>query len=228
MKRWIIFLGGFVAVALFFSVSAHAKNQFAIPVIPTETTATVGACKFKITNLFGGKLIIPNPKATPPRQGIYDLPDTGPKASSVIRSFALFCIDASDKEIGTRLNAKQVNGNWFRYTPWPLRDETELEPFEPGAHPQTVQFKGSNWSGVGLTVDDTTGDEKRRSRTFYFCLIHQAHALCGNSPVQWFADPKNRNELWKIRAILQSVEFVDAPSTMESSPENGAASVPKQ
>jgi len=228
MNKRIIFLGGFVAIASLFSAIAHATAQVAIPVIPAETTATVGACKFKIANLFGGKLIIPNPKATPPRQGIYDLPDTGPKASSVIRNFALFCIDASDKEIGTRLNARQVNGKWFRYTQWPRRDETEFTPFEPGAHPQTVQFKGSNWSGMGLTIDDTTGDEKRRARTFYFCLIHQAHALCGNSPVQWFADPAKRNELWKIKAILQSVEFIDEPPPVESSPKNGSTSIPNK
>ena len=228
MKKRIIFLGRFVAVASLFSVIAHATAQVAIPAIPAETTATVGACKFKIANLFGGEFFVPRPNDTPPQQGIYDLPDTGPKASSVIRSFALFCIDASDKEIGSRLNARQVDGKWFRYTQWPRRDEAELTPFERGAHPQTVQFKGSNWSGVGLTVDDTTGDEKRRSRTFYFCLIHQAHALCGNSPVQWFADPKKRNELWKIKAILQSVEFIDESPTMEFSPANGSTSTPNK
>ena len=228
MEKRIIFLGGFVAIASLLSVTAHATDQVAIPVIPAETTATVGACKFKIANLFGGEFFVPRPNDTPPQQGIYDLPDTGPKASSVIRSFALFCIDASDKKIGTMLNARQVNGKWFMYEPWPLRDELELTPFDQGAHPQTVQFKGSTWSGMGLTVDDTTGDEKRRARTFYFCLIHQTHALCGKSPVQWLGDPKKRNELWKIKAILQSVEFVDVPPLRETSPENGAASVPKQ
>ena len=99
-------------------------------------------------------------------------------------------------------------------------------PFDPGAHPRTIHFKGKNWMGIGLTVDETAGDDSRRARRFNFCLIHQSHALCGDSPVQWLADPGGRNELWKIKAILESVEFVDTLPPSESNPENDPARSP--
>jgi hypothetical protein len=55
---------------------------------------------------------------------------------------------------------------------------------------------------------------------FYFCLIHGAQALCGKTPVAWLARPKV-NELWKAKAILESVEFVDAPSPTSDSTASG-------
>lgn len=226
MKNRGVLLGRFVGTALLFSVIAHTEAQVPNPEVPTEATVTIGACKFKIANMFGGKLVVPRPEEAPPPQGVYDLPDTGPHASSVAGAFGLFCVESRGDEIGTMLNAKQVEGKWLMYNPWPGPDEGELTPFSPGAHPQTVHFSGSNWIGTGLTVDATTGDEKHRARTFYFCLVHRSHALCGKSPVQWLADPDKRNELWKIRAILQSVEFVDVPPPAESKSASGPSYVP--
>jgi hypothetical protein len=188
----------------------------------TKTTAyAVGACHFRIqSQLFGGNFMVH--REGTPTVGIFTYPNTSSTSSvGLSNGFTLFCVDASDENIGTMLNARQINGKWLMYNPWPGPGEPELTPVDQGAHPRTVPFKGNNWTGTGLTVDATTGDEKRRARTFYFCLIHQAHALCGKSPVQWLANPSKHNELWKIRAILQSIEFVDAPSPVESSPEAG-------
>jgi hypothetical protein len=206
-----------VLVASLPDIRGHVAAQVATPAIPTETVAEVGPCKFKIANMFGGKLIVPDRNRENNQQGIYDLPDAGPNASPVIRTFALFCVAASDEKIGTMLNAKKINGKWMQYNPWPNQNIPELMPFDAGARPRTVQLKGSNWTGTGLTVDETTGDEDRRTRRFNFCLIHTSHALCGDSPVQRLADPRKRNELWKMKAILESVEFVDAPA--QSTPE---------
>jgi hypothetical protein len=228
MKKQVAFLSRLAVIASLLGVTAHATAHVAIPAVPKGATIIVGACELKIANMFGGKFIVPHTEETAPQQGVYDLPDTGPNASSVIGSFALFCVDASDEKIGTMLNARQVNGKWFKYNPWPGPGELELTPFDQGAHAQTVEFVGRDWTGTGLTVDATTGDEKRRARTFYFCLVHHAHALCGKSPVQWLADPGKRNELWKIRAILQSVEFVDTPPSIESNPASDSVSGPKQ
>lgn len=189
---------------------------------------TVGACRFRIdSGMFGGGFEA-HSESSPP-VGIFTFPDTSFKNSAGLSNgFTLFCIDASDEKIGTMLNARQVNGKWMMYNPWPHPDEPELTAFDRGAHPRTVQFKGSNWTGTGLTVDATTGDEKRRARMFYFCLIHNAHALCGKSPVQWLADLGRPSELWKIRAILQSVEFVDVQPSLEPNSASGVTSVPRQ
>ncbi|PYE24300.1 hypothetical protein C7410_106130 [Paraburkholderia silvatlantica] len=226
MNKQVVLFGRFVGVALLFSLVAHATAQVPGPAISTEAIITIGACKFTIANMFGGKFMVLHPEQTPPQQGVYDLPDTGPHASSVIGTFGLFCVDANDEGIGAMLNAKQVDGKWLMYNPWPSPNEPELTSFDPGAHPQTVQFTGGNWTGTGLTVDETSGDEKHRARMFYFCLVHQTHALCGKSPVQWLADTGEHNELWKIRAILQSVKFVDASPLLESDPAIGSASAP--
>ncbi|MBK5118329.1 MULTISPECIES: hypothetical protein [Paraburkholderia] len=145
-----------------------------------------------------------------PSQGIYDIPDTGPNASPVLNGgFSLNCVKANDQQIGTSLGAKLVNGQWMRYDPW--TDGSELTFFEKMANVKTVPIKGKNWIGTGITVDDTTGDEERRGRFFSFCLVHNTQALCGTTPVEWLANPKV-NQLWKIKAILESVEFVDTPT----------------
>ena len=208
-----------VFIALLSAIGEHAAAQVNQPIIPPESTVAVEECKFKIKNMFGGKVMIPENSTYSP-QGIYDLPDTGAQAPAVLRSFALVCVDASDKKIGTKLNAKKVNGQWMQYNPWPNENIPELMPFDPGARPRTIPLEGRNWTGIGLTVDSTTGDEESRHRMLYFCLIHKSHALCGKAPVQWLADRKKRNDLWKIKAILESVEFVDAPPPAESDPKN--------
>jgi hypothetical protein len=63
-------------------------------------------------------------------------------------------------------------------------------------------LKGINWTGLAYTADGTTGDESKRARVFHFCLIHNAQALCGETPVVWLVEPKV-SELWKVKAILE-------------------------
>jgi hypothetical protein len=111
------------------------------------------------------------------------------------------------------LDAKYVDGHWLSSGPV---DGPEFVPFDRQAHVQTIRLKGTNWTGTAYTADDTTGDERRRARVFHFCLIHDAHALCGNTPVIWLANPK-RNQLSKIKAILESVYFIDTPSPASAS-----------
>lgn len=92
----------------------------------------------------------------------------------------------------------------------------EFIPFEKQANARTVPLEGTNWTGMAYTDDDTTGDERQRARVFHFCLIHKAHALCGNTPVKWLADRKTRSDLGRIKAIQESVEFVDAPTPVDA------------
>ena len=224
-KRW-----SGVAVSLYFStLTITTVAQTTTQNMATRTKEyAVGACHFRIqSGKFGGRFEV-HSDATP-AVGIFTFPDTSSRNSvGLSNGFSLFCVDATDEKIGTMLNAKQINGKWLMYNPWPGRNDSEFTPLDRNAYPRTVQFKGANWTGTGLTVDATTGDEKHRARTFYFCLIHSAHALCGKSPVQWLADPGKHNELWKIKAILQSVEFIDEQPSLESNPASGSTSAPTQ
>ncbi|CAE6736130.1 hypothetical protein R70006_02348 [Paraburkholderia domus] len=220
----IMYAGRLLAWFCIGSVASLATDVVArntSPVVRARASTTiseyaVGACRFRIASMFGGNFRVRSHSS--PSQGIYDLPDTGPIASPVLNGgFSLNCNKAHDKQIGISLGAKLVNGRWLRYDPW--GDGPELVPFEKLAHVRTVQLKGRNWIGKGITVDDTTGDEERRGRIFSFCLVHNTQALCGTTPVAWLANPKV-NQLWKIRAILESIEFVDAPTLANA----GAAS----
>ncbi|RDK08800.1 hypothetical protein DN412_18620 [Cupriavidus lacunae] len=136
--------------------------------------------------------------------------------------FGVFCVDATEERITSALNAKYVGGHWQRYGPV---NGPEFVPFEKLANVRTVPLKGANWTGMAYTEDDTTGDERRRARVFHFCLIHNARALCGNTPVKWLADRKTRSDLDRIQAILESVRFLDSPTPTGASAESGATTL---
>ena len=159
----------------------------------------IGACRFRIQNMFAGYLSIYT-DSTPPT-GIYHLPAVGPEAPN-------------DKDLGIALGAKRIGDKWLQYDP--SAEAPGLTPFDKNANPQTVTFKGKNWTGVGLTIDATTGDEERRPRVVSFCLIHKAKALCGNTPVAWLSNPKH-NDLSMMKSILQSVVFFDSPTSISAS-----------
>ncbi|MFL9920611.1 hypothetical protein PQR75_35640 [Paraburkholderia fungorum] len=155
--------------------------------------------------MFGGHFSGARPDEVWP-QGVYYLLLTGPMAA-LNDGFSIFCMDATEKRLTIATNAKYVDGRWLTYGPV---NGPEFIPFDKKAHFQLIQLKGKNWIGKAYTADDTTGDESYRARRFHFCLIHNAHALCGYTSVAWLARPK-RNQLSKIKAILESVEFVDTP-----------------
>ncbi|MGQ7933540.1 hypothetical protein [Paraburkholderia sp. D1E] len=209
IKSASLCIAGLVALTCF--SGAKAKHVVSAASATTTTTAvsvehTVGPCRFRITNMFGGDFDVPHPDSSPPQQGSYYLPLTGPMAA-LNDGFSLFCIDATEKRLTVALNARYADGRCLNYGPV---GGPEFVPFDEKARFRTIKLKGKNWIGRAYTADDTTGDEKSRARVFHFCLIHNAYALCGDTPVVWLARPK-RNQLWKIKAILESVEFVDAP-----------------
>ena len=185
----------------------------------SRSLQSVGRCQFRIANMFGGEFDVPKEhNESVPQQGIYYFTDVGPKAPRVLRSFSLDCWGATDHEISAALGASQAHGSWMRYAS--SLDAPVLTPFEKNSNPQTVVLKGKNWTGIGLTVDATTGDEEKRPRVFSFCLIHNTQALCGNTPVEWLADAKH-NDLWMVKSILQSVVFVDS-SVLSGTSSNSA------
>jgi hypothetical protein len=195
-------------------LSQNSANAFATA-IPQNSRPlqNVGPCQFQIANMFGGEFDVPREhNESVPQQGIYYFTDVGPKAPRVLRSFSLDCWTATGDNVSGALGASQVRGTWMRYAS--SLGAPVLTPFEKNANPQTVVLKGKNWTGIGLTVDATTGDEEKRPRVFSFCLIHKSKALCGNTPIEWLADPKH-NELWMMRSILHSVVFSESSGPPE-------------
>ncbi len=213
MKKTIILLG-LVTFAVFLSAS-NVRAQDASVQTTHRPLHVVGPCQFQIANMFGGNFDVSREhNDSVPQQGIYYFPDVGPKAPHVLSSFSLNCWSSRDTDVDAALGAKRTNDQWMRYGP--SLDGPDLTPFEKGAHPQTVTLKGENWTGIGLTVDATTGDKEKRPRVFSFCLIHETQALCGSVPVVWLADPKH-NDLWMVKSILQSVVFSDPPAPVSAS-----------
>ncbi|WP_416051099.1 hypothetical protein [Cupriavidus basilensis] len=221
MKKLILSLciAGVVAAQSFSTATAQGSAQ----VLAERTTTVahvVGSCRFSITNMFDGHFEAFDESS--PEQGGYLLPITGPKAF-LTDGFSVFCVDGNEERITSAMNAKYVDGHWLRYGA--VNTAPEFVPFEKQANARTVQLKGKNWTGVAYTEDDTAGDERRRARVLHFCLIHNAHALCGNTPVKWLADRKVRSDLDRIKAILESIEFVDTPTPAGASSTSGAAAL---
>ncbi|MGF6899224.1 hypothetical protein [Paraburkholderia sp. GAS348] len=199
-------------------LSTAAAQDFAQPLTGWTSTTTehvVGSCRFSIANMFDGHFEAFD--GSSPVQGGYLLPMTGPKAF-LTDGFGIFCVDASEERITSALNARYVAGKWLRHGPV---NGPEFIQFEKQANARTVPMKRANWTRMAYTDDDTTGDERQRTRVFHFCLIHKAHALCGNTPVKWLADRKTRSDLDRIKAILEPVEFVDTPTPVDANAISG-------
>lgn len=217
MRKTAIVLSLVGFAALLFLSDIEAKNVSISRVENPKRendTHVLGPCRFQIANIFGGNLVASHSNDTSPQQGIYDLPDSGTEASRVLRSFSMFCRSANPEQIGTALNAEYVSGHWLNSGPV---GGPEFVPFDKRAHVQTISLKGTNWTGVAYTADDTTGDERIRARRFHFCLLHGAQALCGDTPVMWLERP-GVNDLWKVKAILESVRFHDMPTPADDTP----------
>ncbi len=191
------------------SIGTAAVENSPPNLLKQTTTAehVVGPCRFRIANMFGGEFREAHPDSSPPQQGSYYLPITGP-SSFLTGGFGLFCVEANEERITSSLNGKYVDGRWWTYGPV---DGPEFVPYEEQAKARTIPLKEKNWTGITYTEDATTGDERTQARVFHFCLVRDARALCGYTVVEWLADRKGRNDLDRIKAILESVEFIDTP-----------------
>lgn len=181
-----------------------------VPVYTQHATDTykMGPCRIRIANLFGGHFKIPNAAAAP-THGRYYFPIAADGAFQVVDGFGVDCMDAPDFDSAQRLLGISHDGDhWFR-----RESDGNRLPFEEGEHARIIDLRGLNWSGLGLLVTDTTGAPAQRTQIFSFCLVHEKHAICGETPVMLLSHPRN-SDLPKVRAILQSIEFVDdGPAT---------------
>ncbi|MEO7067831.1 MAG: hypothetical protein ABI114_13030 [Rhodanobacter sp.] len=113
---------------------------------------------------------------------------------------------ASQDDISTILDAKQVNGTWI----W----VDGGIPFTPDQHFKVYKLAGSNWTGTATTYDDTTGEKSERGRNFQYCLFETngPQILCGGPIyVMALSQPASVSTLPEILAVLKTIEFVDQP-----------------
>jgi len=72
-----------------------------------------------------------------------------------------------------------------------------------------------NARGWAVSVDDTTGDERFRQRTLFYCIVRGPKAICGNNDMGYLRDIRHdRRADMTPQAIrlLRSIEFLeDAP-----------------
>ncbi|HWP20667.1 MAG TPA: hypothetical protein VNO84_16170, partial [Burkholderiaceae bacterium] len=85
------------------------------------------------------------------------------------------------------------------------------EPLFKGAL-HTHQVRAVNASGWAVGVDDVIGDERYRTRTLYYCIIHTSKAVCGDSKMGLLPEirrnPKHDLTPYALK-ILRSIEFID-------------------
>ncbi len=76
-----------------------------------------------------------------------------------------------------------------------------------------INFKGKNWIGVGVLLDETSGKPQFKQRKFSYCLKEETStsALCGYTHVRYLMNPKH-DVLNKVLKIFSSIEFVNSAS----------------
>lgn len=214
MNKTAIFLSTISLAAPLFLGAVKAKSISQSLIRDTRQSVekyALGACHFEIEKLFDGHLIA-YLNTRPPRATYY-VPSTRSRGSSVLHDgFSLDCRETTPEQLSTALNAKYDSGQWLSSGP---AYGPEFIPFDKQARVQTIPLKGTNWTAMAYTADDTTGDERIRARRFHFCLIHDTHALCGQTPVMWLENRKV-NDLWKVKAILQSIRFIDTATSADT------------
>ncbi|CAG9173555.1 hypothetical protein LMG23992_02484 [Cupriavidus laharis] len=225
MRNLIFTIGiaGLIGVAASTGITRAQTSGQDVTTQRTSQEYAVGPCRFRIANMFGGEFREPYPAEASPPQGTYYLPVTGP-SSFRAGGFSLFCVSAKEERITSALNGKYVDGRWWTYGPI---NGPEFVPYERQAKAQTILLKERNWTAIAYTEDATTGEERKRARVFHFCLVHELYALCGYKTVKWLSERKGRNDLDRVKAILETVEFVDGPEPTDVSPASAVAPVNK-
>ncbi|MBB3210769.1 hypothetical protein FHW67_000004 [Herbaspirillum sp. Sphag1AN] len=125
----------------------------------------------------------------------------------IVWGFGLAChAGATRDEIDDLLGARKLKDQWF----WTGTNA----PFEENQNFRLIEFSGKNWTGIGNTNDQITGEETLRQRFFNFCLLQtdgsQVLCVC-NLQVMNLNHPES-NILEKVIAVLNSIEFVNLPA----------------
>lgn len=178
-------------------------------------THTLGKCKFLIGRMMGGGFRSVDGAYSMGNVWMRNLPDI------FDFNIPLDCHDRNDQErLEIVLGAKQINGNWQpaggyeygcdrqKWSKFRVCEDVHNLPFAPEQHMRAISLSGSNWQGIGILIDDTTGEERTRQREFRYCLYHAQVALCGRTFVRNLMKPHN-DVLPTVLTVLNSIDFVD-------------------
>jgi hypothetical protein len=94
--------------------------------------------------------------------------------------------------------------SWFALTEFTKNERGVLDNAT-----RVVNIQSVNSKGYAKLTDDTTGDERHRTKTIDFCMFHPPNALCGNGTVANLADGPKGDLTKYVLEILKSIEFLD-------------------
>ncbi len=120
-----------------------------------------------------------------------------------------------------RTNEEAFQESWAnRYPPPDAKREkrSEREVFIDNEGNTFTPIKAIDAKGWAITFDDTTGDERFRTRHLRYCIKNEKNAICGSSDIgyiEYLKKRKNIDILGVTLNILESIEF------LEDTPPNG-------
>jgi hypothetical protein len=180
-------IGGCIHTPVWASTAAFKADSVAEHVI--------GDCQFRMKNIESGDFA----GNSSTKFGGYSV---GNDSDSKFWAVHMVCETLHPEVLAERANIKKMNGRW--------EIEDRGQPFPEGLRVRLYVLKGTNWDGAGTTLDQTDGEENRRTRGLAFCLVHETKALCGSSDVMYLTHPKS-SVLNKVLKLLNSIEFIDGP-----------------
>ena len=96
---------------------------------------------------------------------------------------------------------------------WQLNmDAEELARLDATASISIYQVTSRNATGWAVRIDDITGDEIKRRRLLVYCILKNAHAVCGESVVGSIERISRKSATDRTPFalhILRSIEFLD-------------------
>lgn len=162
-----------------------------------------GFCHFKVSDPFKGRLrVYANDK---PPAAAYIGPLVRDEDHSEI-SIRFTCNDSSPKTLALRAGVRLQEKNWV------LADAATQGSTDEDLNAlktTLVKFGGDRWVGIGMTQDQSSGDEDLRARSFLFCIPHGALALCGSAESVAQLNNLKESSMPNIIKLLESIEFID-------------------
>lgn len=107
------------------------------------------------------------------------------------------------------MGIKRAGSNWTlateQYTPLPEENTSVYE------------LHNARWIGAAIASNDTTGEFERRRRGLGFCIASTRQMLCGNIEQVMFVAYPEESVLPEVIQLLESIEFIDTPSSAPAS-----------
>jgi hypothetical protein len=187
------------------AVQAWAKQPGANQTVEREIA--LDSCHFKFNDPYGGRASVDNESS--PHSASY-LAIINPNTQHSFETSIFF-----DCEKGAGINdfpkpasVKKKGGEWE------IAFDGDAKAFNTKLYP----LQGNKWEGAGITQDQSNGDEGGRTRFFTFCLAHAEQVLCGSSDSVAYLEYQNESVLPQIIKLLESIEFIDTPSSEPAQP----------